>query len=214
MTSSMTAAPRMVAPSRDAQRAELDQRLRGDADAGRGQDGADEDSFPVQRQPESDGGGNASGHRQHDAAEGSPERHLADAAHLGEVGFEPRDEHEQDDADLGEIADDGEKVRRRWTAPGAAWQIAASRARSAPSARGSGRRGSHRRPPAARSCSPARRQAWPRQRPAPESAAAAGMGQRLRLALSRPDPIALQHRASRTRGRRQFHRCAPRRQWP
>ena len=37
------------------QRAELEQRLRGNADAGRGENGADEDPLPVERQAEGDG---------------------------------------------------------------------------------------------------------------------------------------------------------------
>lgn len=36
---------------------------------------------------------------------------LPDASHFVEVGFEPCREHEQDDADIGQVADNGEEVR-------------------------------------------------------------------------------------------------------
>ena len=118
MTSSITAAPRIVGTLTGAQRPKLHQRLRGDADTGGCQDRPDEDGFPVQRQAEQDRRGNTTGHRQRDAAEGGPEGHLPDAPHPGEVRFEPRHEHEQDDADIRQVTDDGEKVWCGMSDPG------------------------------------------------------------------------------------------------
>jgi hypothetical protein len=40
-----------------------------------------------------------------------------DAPHFGEVGLDPRHEHEEDDADVSKMADDGEKAWRRIDRP-------------------------------------------------------------------------------------------------
>jgi hypothetical protein len=51
----------------------------------------------------------AAGEREHDAAERGPERDAAHPPHLGHVGLETGDEHQQDDADVGHAAHEPEQ---------------------------------------------------------------------------------------------------------
>ena len=50
---------------------------------------------------------------QHDTTKRRPERHGTHPPHLHEIGLETRDEHQQNDADVGEILDGSEQGRRR-----------------------------------------------------------------------------------------------------
>ena len=97
------------------------------------------------REAECRSGRDAAEEGQDHAAEGGPEGHRADAPHLLEIGLEAGDEHQEEDADFREVADQrarpGRRSRRR----------AASRARRGASGRAAGRRGSRRIRPAGRS---------------------------------------------------------------
>ena len=95
-----------------AQRAELEECLCGDAHARRGENRAYEESLPEERQTEGDRCRGATGHWQHHASEGGPECHLSHPAHFLEVGFEARHEHQQEHADIRQIADERQQDRR------------------------------------------------------------------------------------------------------
>ena len=80
---------------------ELRESLGADADARRREDGAKEEGLGgahAKRKTEPDAGS----HREQDAAGGGQQRCNAYLAHLHHVRLEARDEHEEDDADVGE----------------------------------------------------------------------------------------------------------------
>ncbi len=100
-------------PLAGAERVQFHQRLRRDADAGCGENRADENAGPDQRLAEGCRDKGAGEEREHDTTKRRPERHGTHPPHLHEIGLETRDEHQQNDADVGEILDGSEQGRRR-----------------------------------------------------------------------------------------------------
>src|SRR5207249_11450732 len=82
----------------------------GESSAGHGQGGAHEEAFdPAVAEPVGDRG--AARERQEDPAQGRPEGHPPHPTHLLQVGLHPGDEHQEDDADLGEVLHHAGEVR-------------------------------------------------------------------------------------------------------
>ena len=75
----------------------------------------DEDASPEHGHAKCRGGGNAANHRQRDSAGRRPKGRRPDPSHLVEVCFQPRDQHQENHADVCEVIQEPQQRHRRTT---------------------------------------------------------------------------------------------------